>query len=475
MKPIILGYAGLALHYTTLLAINNQSHTHSYYLTLYNQINLVGKNRFRFVVKLYKIFYIVKMYNLWKGIKKQGKHRLLRLCLTRKISDVPTIKSICSLPSEVLEHVFKFLPKKDMLSVVLVCRWWREVGERPQFWSSCKIVVSRRGELDMLRSRRFQFLQNIIVGGYWWETKELEELFRCLLMLPKLKTLYTLLHVNVGSVSPGLIAKIIQNMELVQLPWLVQAQVEAVLRNSSNKLKSLFIPDSRVEHVDAELLTSAIYKLEEVNMHGCHLTRHQVEDMFDKISRNANVKRFCLSYNDLSTIDPGTLATVARDLEGLHIEETQLTFPQVETIFNELLISTNLTDLNISSNFLSTILPMTLATAITKVQVVNVANCALTEEQVQAVFETMNEEMCLKELNIAWNNLLTLDANILATGVNKLRSLDISRTNVTVTQVDQIFREAAKGTHLRTLSHDQELVGQINPQILAEALPRMRD
>merc|ERR1712013_23757 len=221
----------------TLLAINNQSHTHSYYLTLYNQINLVGKNRFRFVVKLYKIFYIVKMYNLWKGIKKQGKHRLLRLCLTRKISDVPTIKSICSLPSEVLEHVFKFLPKKDML----------------------------------------------------------------------------------------------------------------------------------------------------------------------------------------------------------------------------------------------TILPMTLATVITKVQVVNVCNCALTEEQVLAVFETMNEGMCLKELNIAWNNLITQDANILATGVNKLRSLDISRTNVTVTQVDQIFREAAKGTHLRTLSHDQELVGQINPQILAEALPRMRD
>merc|ERR1712013_933715 len=296
---------------TTLLAINNQSHTHSYYLTLYNQINLVGKNRFRFVVKLYKIFYIVKMYNLWKGIKKQGKHRLLRLCLTRKISDVPTIKSICSLPSEVLEHVFKFLPKKDMLTVVLVCRWWREVGERPQFWSSCKIVVSRRGELDMFRSRRFQFLQNIIVGGYWWET--------------------------------------------------------------------------------------------------------------------------------------------------------QLTFPQVETIFNELLISTNLTHLNISSNFLSTILPMTLATVITEVQVVNVCNCALTEEQVLAVFETMNEGMCLKELNIAWNNLITQDANILATGVNKLRSLDISRTNVTVTQVDQIFREAAKGTHLRTLSHDQELVGQINP------------
>jgi len=430
------------------------------------------------VVKLCKILYIVRMDTVWKGIKKQVKQKLFRLFLTRKISQGPTAKNIGSLPSEVLEQVFRFLPRKDMLTVVMVCRWWREVGERPKFWSSCKIVVSRRGELDMLRIRRLQFLQKAIIGGYWWETKELEELFRHLLMLPKLKNLYTLIHVYVGGVNPGLVAKIIPKMELVQLPWLVHAQVEAILKNSSDKLKSLFIPDSNVEHVDAELLTSVIYKLEEVNMHGCHLTRHQTEDMFDKMSRTTNVKRLCLSYNDLSAVEPwtlATLATLARDLEGLHVEETQLTLHQVETVFNKLSISTSLTDLNISSNFLYTIMPITLATAITNVKVVNVANCALTEEQVQAVFEAMDEEMCLKELNIAWNNLITLDANILARGANRLRIVDVSGTNVTVTQVNQIFREAAKGTQLRTLYHDQGLVGQINQQILAEALLRMRD
>ena len=35
------------------------------------------------------------------------------------------------LPEEMLERVFLLLPPRDLKAVVLVCRWWMEVGEAP--------------------------------------------------------------------------------------------------------------------------------------------------------------------------------------------------------------------------------------------------------------------------------------------------------------------------------------------------------
>ena len=50
------------------------------------------------------------------------------------------------LPAEMLERVFHLLPPRDLKAVVLVCRWWREVGEAPWLWAWVVVpgVVPRR-------------------------------------------------------------------------------------------------------------------------------------------------------------------------------------------------------------------------------------------------------------------------------------------------------------------------------------------
>ena len=47
------------------------------------------------------------------------------------------------LPAEMLEKVFHLLPPRDLKTVVLVCRWWREVGEAPALWAWVTITVTR--------------------------------------------------------------------------------------------------------------------------------------------------------------------------------------------------------------------------------------------------------------------------------------------------------------------------------------------
>ena len=54
--------------------------------------------------------------------------------------EVAPINSL--LPAEILERIFSNLPSKDLKNVVLVCKWWREVGEAPQLWTWVWLTVN---------------------------------------------------------------------------------------------------------------------------------------------------------------------------------------------------------------------------------------------------------------------------------------------------------------------------------------------
>ena len=66
------------------------------------------------------------------------------------------------------------------MMAVLVCRKWRDIGENPSLWTFFKLKIVRRGELSILDIRRLQYLQEVVVDGYWWKGRELVELFLAL-------------------------------------------------------------------------------------------------------------------------------------------------------------------------------------------------------------------------------------------------------------------------------------------------------
>jgi len=77
-----------------------------------------------------------------------------------------TMVSINTLPEEMLERVFHLLPPRDLKAVVLVCRWWREVGEAPALWVwVCLRVESWNiGYMpEVLNSSRLQAVRRVVV------------------------------------------------------------------------------------------------------------------------------------------------------------------------------------------------------------------------------------------------------------------------------------------------------------------------
>jgi Ran GTPase-activating protein (RanGAP) involved in mRNA processing and transport len=228
-----------------------------------------------------------------------------------------------------------------------------------------------------------------------------------------------------------------------------------------------------MKSVDPKNLARAINKLEVVNMYDCLLTNQQAELMFEQMSKATNLKKLRLSYNNLSSIDPAILGTQVSQLESMHMEEVELTPPQVETLFMSLNICSVLTDLDISSNILATVQPRTLARALNRIAEVNVTNCALTAEQVETLFESINEATCMKDLSIALNNLSFIGGDSLARGVNLLRTVNMSCTNLTPLQAETVMSLADKGTRLKGVCFDTDLIEQINPQIMEAAVARM--
>ena len=86
--------------------------------------------------------------------------------------------TVQSLPSEVLENIFKLIEPSDLRSAVLVCQRWRDVGDTLKLWTWVHYRVDRRNFPNMpqvLDSRRLQNTKMVTVRSIS------EELIRALI------------------------------------------------------------------------------------------------------------------------------------------------------------------------------------------------------------------------------------------------------------------------------------------------------
>jgi len=71
------------------------------------------------------------------------------------------------LPAEVLELVFRQLEHADLATLLLVCRFWAEVAERPKLWVDFRLAVTKSNHSSLPRLlglRRLRALTAITVA-----------------------------------------------------------------------------------------------------------------------------------------------------------------------------------------------------------------------------------------------------------------------------------------------------------------------
>ena len=85
--------------------------------------------------------------------------------------------TIPKLPNETLHLIFSLLPLGDLKTSLLVCRWWREVGEVPGLWTWTLLEVTEDNLAfmpEVLGFHRLKTLAKLSVSA--WSEELLESI-----------------------------------------------------------------------------------------------------------------------------------------------------------------------------------------------------------------------------------------------------------------------------------------------------------
>ena len=186
------------------------------------------------------------------------------------------------LPAEMLERVFHLLPPRDLKAVVLVCRWWREVGEAPALWAWVRLVVENQSLAVMpeaLDARRLGLLRRVEVRAVS------ADLLEAVVRHPGLVEV-EMKHCSLEGMEPELVAMAMAGMEVVGL---ARRSITSRTSLSHSQLTSLcqalclpcrvvtlVLDHNDLESVEPELLSRAVRGVQVVGLAGTALTPHQV-------------------------------------------------------------------------------------------------------------------------------------------------------------------------------------------------------
>ena len=254
------------------------------------------------------------------------------------------------LPAEMLERVFHLLPPRDRMAVVLVCRWWREVGEVPALWTWVTITVTRWNLAvmpEVLEARRVAGVRRVVA---WVVSEEVLEAVARHTGVQQLVIKGTYLP----TVSPALVARVVAGRQEVVLrtprednltPQQAGALCSLVAREAAT-LRRLDLGNSDLSTVEPGVLALAVARLEEVDLWRSRLTSRQAVALFAALDApDSRLVSLALFGNDLGAVEAGRLGRVVNRLERVDLRACCLSTTQVTSVLSSCLASTRLTSL----------------------------------------------------------------------------------------------------------------------------------
>ena len=382
-----------------------------------------------------------------------------------------------NLPTEMLLYIFEMLSYRDLKIAMLVCRRWREIGEIQQLWGSLPVIVNKRNISvmpEILSTTRLLGLHKLRI-----ETDLSEKVSQTIARHPGLRefelserndeqTIISVLNVicsregqgmnlrlknkNVSGVDAELLASAVIKLETLEFSntQLTQQQIVAILTAVSDgrKMTKLDISFNDMSGIDKKLLAKAVTKIKKLNITDTNLTQEQAEAILTAVSEENVVSKLYIGFNNLSGVDPGLMAKAFTNLKKLNVNRSELTHRQIVTILTAFCKGNTI---HISMNDLSRVDPGLLARAVTKLEVMDVQDTELSQQQVVAIITAVSESKKITELYIGENDLSIVDPGLLTKAVTKLVRLDLENTKLTQQQDEAILCTLNKGCKMEKL------------------------
>ena len=275
------------------------------------------------------------------------------------------------LPAELLERIFLLLQPRHLASAVLVCRRWREVGENPGLWSSLHLTVTEFslphlpellgcGRLRRVRQLTLKAVSDQLLNQLADHTGHTRA--------ASLKSL-NMANTNLSAVKVEvLVFAVLQvrevvlrgsGLSLVQLNGLFTA-----LATCSPHLESLDLSELNLCQVEPKLLTASLFQLEVVSLARCRLTSLQLASLCSSLSPSRALRCLDLSHNNLSLLPPSLLAGAVACLRELQLWGASLQPGHLNALCQAMAQGGRLKRLDLTGNNLSSLEPGLLASGV---------------------------------------------------------------------------------------------------------------
>ena len=217
----------------------------------------------------------------------------------------------------------------------------------------------------------------------------------------------------------------------------------AVLAGGSERrrrtLQRLDLSGVDLSKVPADLVATAVCSLTEVNITGTNLSQDKLSLIFTSIMdmerENLRLEKLNVSNCGLSSVGPSVLSRVLSKLKSLNLHNVQLTVDQVAAVVQDIKV---MDDLDLSYNDLSSLPADLTASALCRASHLRLSGSGLTSQQTNSIFQLIlnkEEKTNLTNLDMSNNNLSSISPDILSKVAAKLDQVNFSQTCLSSEQV----------------------------------------
>ena len=371
---------------------------------------------------------------------------------------------------ELLEMVFRLLPRGDLKVVVLVCRRWREVGEEPVLWAWVCLRVDRERVAkmpEMLVSRRLQAVDTLEM------TLVTEEVLQAVLLHRGLRTLY-LLNAKLLPIDTKLVVRVVTKVEVVRLycTQLTTRQVEGVMKGITGNtgLRALEVLGTDLSMVEPQLLASALTTLERVNLSRTLLTQAQVEAVMEATKEDGSrLRELVMGGEELTTMDPLLLGPGLAGVEEVSLLSCCLLHHHLHHLLTSLHHQPTLRRLVLEGTDMSKVEAKVVA-LVTQLEEVSLHHTGLTQAQAVAIFTAITTfRSTLRRLMLVGLDLASVPSGLVARAMVLVEEVELVDTCLTREQVEHLLSHLCQveGGRVRRLRVGQ--VGGVDGQQVARA------
>jgi len=252
-------------------------------------------------------------------------------------------------------------------------------------------------------------------------------------------------------ISSNLFAKSLIQLEKVSLACTVMdvEQLETLfeLISKDSKIKELDLLDTDLTGLGAEMMGSAINKLEKANLSGSKLTGEQLNPMVQQFDFK-QLKDLNLDYLDLSKLSIENICKLIKQLEKISLKKSSLTIEQINACLGVIALNenVNLKELNLHGNNLKEVSSCELKDAATHLTSMDLSHTNIPPEVTPKVFEAISNcksSMTLRNLVLVGNDMETLDSKLIVHAMSKLEKLDLSNSGLSTHQLNTVLSAVA--------------------------------